>query len=130
MKSFDMKLAAIAVLFGAAAFVLQAAPASAQGACNGLAKSKCIGNSSCSWVGGYKTKTGTSVKAYCRSTSKGAAKKSGAAKVKKASSKSDKMKKSAKAKAAKSSAKAKTAKKDATAKANSKMRAADEKAKK
>ena len=127
MKSFDIKLAAIAVLFGAAAFVLQVAPASAQSACKGLAKTNCVSNSSCSWVGGYKTKTGNSVNAYCRSTSKGAAKKAGSAKLKKAKAKTDKSKKAAKATAAKNSAKAKKA---ATAKAKSKVRAADEKTKK
>ncbi len=34
--------------------------------CKGLSKSKCGGNSSCSWVGGYTTKKGVKVSAFCR----------------------------------------------------------------
>lgn len=130
MKRFDIKIAAIAVLFSAAAFVLQVVPASAQSVCKGQAKGKCTSNTSCSWVGGYKTKAGNSVKAYCRSTSKGAAKKSDATKLKKAKGKTDGTKKSAKAEAVKKTRKAKTANKATKANMGSKVRSADEKAKK
>lgn len=83
------------------AFALHAAPATAQNTCKGLAKSKCESSSSCSWVSGYKTKSGTAVKSYCRtSPGKGAAKKD-AAKKKSAAAKS---KASEKAKAAKAKA--------------------------
>jgi len=34
--------------------------------CKGLSKSKCGANSSCSWVGGYTTKKGVKVSAFCR----------------------------------------------------------------
>ena len=41
----------------------------AQSACKGLEKAACDGNSSCSWVSAYETKTGKQVKAHCRSKS-------------------------------------------------------------
>ena len=34
--------------------------------CKGLSKTKCEASDSCSWIKGYKTKTGSSVNAYCR----------------------------------------------------------------
>ncbi|MDH3702263.1 MAG: hypothetical protein OEU46_13195 [Alphaproteobacteria bacterium] len=120
----------IALAFGVGAILSQTAPVSAQSACKGLAKGKCTSNSSCSWVGGYQTKAGKAVKSYCRSTSKGAAKKSGAAKVKKAKVKSTAKKKSAKADAAKKLKKAKTATKAAKEKVKSKVLSADKKIKK
>lgn len=54
---------------------LQAGAALAQNSCKGIAKGKCESSASCSWVNSYKTKTGTTVNAYCRAkSSKGAAK--------------------------------------------------------
>lgn len=37
--------------------------------CKGMSKSKCESSSDCSWVKSYKTKTGKSVNAYCRTKS-------------------------------------------------------------
>ena len=67
---------AIAAIATAVVMVsLQAGTALAQNSCKGIAKSKCESSASCSWVNSYKTKTGTTVNAYCRAkSSKGAAK--------------------------------------------------------
>ncbi|PID75069.1 MAG: chromosome partitioning protein ParB [Deltaproteobacteria bacterium] len=35
--------------------------------CKGLSKAKCEKADDCSWVNSYKTKTGSTVEAYCRS---------------------------------------------------------------
>ena len=87
--------------FAAGAFLLLSAGApaiAADSACKGLAKTKCEGASSCSWVKGYKTKEGKNVAAYCRTKGKGgAAAKDKAKDAKKSvSKKSDTVKKSAK----------------------------------
>ncbi len=38
--------------------------------CKGTAQSKCEKSDSCSWVNGYKTKSGNTVKGYCRNKAK------------------------------------------------------------
>ena len=38
--------------------------------CKGTAQSKCEKSDSCSWVNGYKTKSGNKVKGYCRNKAK------------------------------------------------------------
>lgn len=50
--------------------------ASAASICKGMEKNVCAKNDSCSWVDGYKTKTGTKVKSHCRKKPKKSAKKS------------------------------------------------------
>lgn len=113
----------ILLTFGVVLGLTFAGSASAASACKGIKKNACGTSDFCSWVEGYKTKTGTSVKGHCRAKpGKGAAKKSGAVadKAKKSSSKttdkaskekastSDKAKKAKdKAKKAKDSAKKK-----------------------
>lgn len=42
------------------------APVNSDMKCNGLNESSCSGNTTCTWVTGYRTKTGTSVNGYCR----------------------------------------------------------------
>ena len=69
MNLNKLKYLTIAVLFSAAAFAFQSAPASAKGTCKGLEKGTCSSNKACGWVDTYKTKSGKSVKAHCRSKS-------------------------------------------------------------
>ena len=85
MFSGYRKILGFASVVGAAVFLLQASPASAQSTCSSLSQKQCGNQSSCVWVKGYKAKSGKAVKAYCRGKpSKGAAKKSGESKVKSA----------------------------------------------
>lgn len=37
--------------------------------CKGMSQSACSSSTSCSWIKGYKTQTGTEVKSYCRNKS-------------------------------------------------------------
>lgn len=116
------------------AFTLQASPAAAQSSCQGSSKSKCEGSSSCSWVSGYKTKAGTSVKSYCRANpgkgaaTKGSAKKKAAAKKASGKSKAESKKASGKSKGAKK--KASSTKKASKKKASGKKKTARKKSKK
>ena len=41
-------------------------PVNSEMKCNGLIESSCSENTSCIWVTGYVTKTGTNVNGYCR----------------------------------------------------------------
>ena len=38
--------------------------------CKGMSQSSCSSSSSCSWVNGYKTKSGSQVSSYCRNKAK------------------------------------------------------------
>lgn len=54
------------VVIGSLLFTLGSLQAQAQSACTGLSTVACQGKDTCSWVKGYTTKSGTTVKAYCR----------------------------------------------------------------
>jgi len=49
---------------------------SAVGTCKGLQQDACSSDNSCSWIKSYSTKTGKTIKAYCRNKSKPGTKKS------------------------------------------------------
>lgn len=111
--------------------------AMAQSSCKGIAKGKCESSASCSWVNSYKTKSGTTVNAYCRANgSKGAAKTSDKSKAKagtKAKSKSvsatDKAKKKTSVKKKSTAKKMTDTKKKAAKSAKTVSRSADTKTK-
>jgi len=48
---------------------------SAAGTCKGLQQDACSSDNSCSWVKSYSTKSGKTIKAYCRNKSKPGSKK-------------------------------------------------------
>lgn len=145
MKSRANSLQAWIWIIVAMAFLGLAQPSHAQSSCKGMTKGKCGSSSSCTWVKGYKTKTGNTVSAYCRSKgSKGAAAKAkskkadakakAASKKKAAAAKSSSAKKKAtskkaKAKDTKKKAKATTSKKKAAAKSKKATAKAKAKAK-
>lgn len=54
------------VVIGSLLFTLGSLQAQAQSACTGLSTVACKGKDACSWVKGYTTKSGTTVKSYCR----------------------------------------------------------------
>jgi len=82
------KVLAIAWFIGGIALLLQASPSAAQNTCKGLSQNQCGGSSSCTWVKGYKGKSGKAVNPYCRNKpSKSAAKKSSNSKAKSTTSK-------------------------------------------
>ena len=70
--------------------------------CKGKSQSDCESDSSCTWVNGYKKKTGSSVDSYCRNKpGKSGEKKSKTSKSDDDSDKGDKSKKSKKEKKSK-----------------------------
>lgn len=83
MKPFDKKR--LLSIVGAVSLAL-AVPSAGAAECKEMSQSQCEKSSSCSYVKGYKTKTGTKVDAYCRN--KGGKKKSSSSKGSKDSSKS------------------------------------------
>lgn len=101
-------------LIAAAAIVGLSGMPSVQAAdCKGMSESKCTDSGSCTWVSGYKTKSGKEVASYCRNKSskkkgmeKSKAKKDAAKADKKASKKSAKTDEKSSKKAAKSDKKA------------------------
>ncbi len=48
---------------------------SAASACKGLQQDACSSDNSCSWIKSYSTKSGKTIKAYCRNKSKPGSKK-------------------------------------------------------
>lgn len=95
MKSLIQTLLVCSLTFA----LLFAGNASAASICKGMEKNVCAKNDSCSWVDGYKTKTGTKVKSHCRKKPKKSAKKAVKKSTDKAKSKAkDKAKKPSKAK--------------------------------
>lgn len=95
MKSLIQTLLVCSLTFA----LFFAGNASAASICKGMEKNVCAKNDSCSWVDGYKTKTGTKVKSHCRKKPKKSAKKATKKSTDKAKSKAkDKAKKPSKAK--------------------------------
>ena len=61
----------LALPLGIALALALAAPGTSLAAsCKEMSQSKCDKSDSCSWVNGYKTKSGTKVKGYCRNKAK------------------------------------------------------------
>ncbi len=54
------------IVIGTVLLALGSLQSQAKSACAGLSEASCQRNDLCSWVRGYTTKSGTSVKAYCR----------------------------------------------------------------
>ncbi len=77
--------------------------------CKGMSKSTCSSATSCTWVSGYKTKTGSTIASYCRNK---AGKKSTTAKKDKKKAKDKKNKSDKKKSTSKEKTKDKTTKSD------------------
>ena len=98
------------------ALLLQPALASAQSSCRGLTQSKCESSGTCNWVNSYKTKSGKTVNAYCRtkaSNKQGNAQDKAKSKGEKATEGAKKSASDAKESSAKNSASGKTSDKTA-----------------
>ncbi len=64
------------LIFAAAGLISFSQLSSAAAACKGLQSDACNSDNSCSWVKSYSTKSGKTIKAYCRNKSVPGSKKS------------------------------------------------------
>ncbi len=84
--------------------------------CKGMSKSSCNNSASCSWINGYKTKSGSKISSYCRNKAKKNKNKTTKNSTKKDNTKKDKTKKNS----------TKKNKKDKTKKQKSKKKKGDD----
>jgi len=63
------------LIFAATGLISISQLSSAAGTCKGLQQDACSSDNSCSWVKSYSTKSGKTIKAYCRNKSKPGSKK-------------------------------------------------------
>ncbi|WP_316858254.1 hypothetical protein [uncultured Cohaesibacter sp.] len=72
MKSlfFKRNLQVVAISLGLLVAGLSASTLAEAAECKGLQKYKCTSASSCVWIDGYTTKSGSKVRSYCRAKNK------------------------------------------------------------